>query len=167
MFHPELVNPSVRSPAPNVVSPAGFEDEPSKSKKANPVKKPVANDLEQLKIKKAWEIAMGPAKSVPMNLIMSYMTGNSLQVIPIMMTLMLLWNPLKAIFTETNALFRRLATEKNAHALVLPKVVFVLFQVANMAVGLWKLNQMGLIPNKEADWLSWQVPSTYIGRLAV
>lgn len=33
-----------------------------------------------MKLKKSWEIALAPGKQVPMQLIMSYMSGNSLQV---------------------------------------------------------------------------------------
>lgn len=167
MAHSELTRPIIKAPASDdIVAPAGFGAE-TKSKKVEPVKKPTKQDLEQLKIKKAWEIATGPAKNIPMNLIMSYMTGNSLQMIPIMMTLMLLWNPLKSIFTETNSAFSGLKTEKNAQEILAPQAVFVLCQLANMGVGLWKLNKMGLIPNGEADWLAWKTASQVIERVTL
>lgn len=148
-----------------LASPPGFATE-TKARKVEPTKKPSESQLDQLKVKKAWEIATGPAKSIPMNLIMSYMTGNSLQMIPIMMTLMLFWNPLKAIFTETGPAFLGLANERNAQEIIFPRIVFVLCQLANMGVGVWKLNKMGLVPNGEADWLAWKDAAQVVERLS-
>lgn len=153
----EVANPSIVSRMDNIVAPAGFDVVTQKSKKSTPIKKPTVKELDSLKVKRAWEIATGPAKSIPMNLIMSYFTGNSLQMIPIMMALMLLWNPLKAIFTETLRAFGPLTTNSNSSEILLPKIVFVIFQLANMGVGVYKLNNMGLIPRGEADWLGWKV----------
>lgn len=43
-------------------------------------KPPTQEETDTLKLKKSWEIALGPGKQLPMQLIMSYMSGNSLQV---------------------------------------------------------------------------------------
>lgn len=40
---------------------------------------------------------MAPAKSIPMNAIMIYMSGNGVQLFSVMITAMLFWNPIKAI----------------------------------------------------------------------
>lgn len=40
---------------------------------------------------------MGPAKSIPMNAIMIYMSGTSLQIFTVMVTAMLFFNPIKAM----------------------------------------------------------------------
>lgn len=122
-------------------------------------------DLNALKSKKIWELAIGPAKSIPMNLFMSYMTGNSLQVISVTMTLMLLWNPIKAIFNETNLTFSKLSTKNNGSEIILAKIVFIICQVLNMGIGVYKLYKMGLIPHQEADWLAWKEPKKIIDRL--
>jgi len=42
---------------------------------------------------------MGPAKTIPMNAIMIYMSGNGVQIFSVMITAMLFWQPIKAIFT--------------------------------------------------------------------
>ncbi|CUM54113.1 uncharacterized protein AC631_04749 [Debaryomyces fabryi] len=168
----ELLNPSIVKDAKisgkrQITLPAGFNSDliSLQHNKSNATvrsnNKPDLERLEELKVKKAWEIALGPAKTIPMNLIMSYMTGNSLQIIPIMMTLMLFWNPLKAIFTETNANFKSLETKKNASDILLTRTVFVVCQLACMAVGIWKLYNMGLIPNSESDWLAWKEAVQY------
>lgn len=122
--------------------------------------------LTELKFKKAFEIAISPAKSVPMNLIMSYMTGNSLQIIPMSMTLMLLWNPLKAIFYETPVVFKDLTNDDNAARINLCKLAFVLCQFLNMAIGVYKLYKMGLIPHTDADWLAWREGEKLIEKLS-
>mmetsp|Transcript_2657 Transcript_2657/g.3124 ORF Transcript_2657/g.3124 Transcript_2657/m.3124 type:complete len:182 (-) Transcript_2657:976-1521(-) len=164
LLNPSIVKDSKISGKKQITLPAGFSISLQHSKlnaTARSNNKPDLERLEELKVKKAWEIALGPAKSIPMNLIMSYMTGNSLQIIPIMMTLMLFWNPLKAIFTETNASFKNLETKKNASDIFLTRAVFVICQLACMAVGIWKLYNMGLIPNSEGDWLAWKVAVQY------
>ena len=100
-----------------------------------------------------------------MNLFMSYMTGNSLQVISVTMTLMLLWNPIKAIFNETNPTFSKLSTKNNGSEIILAKIAFIICQVLNMGIGVYKLYKMGLIPHQEADWLAWKEPKKIIDRL--
>jgi hypothetical protein len=54
----------------------------------------------RLKIKKAWDMALSPSKSIPMNAFMLYMSGNSIQIFSIMVTVMLLWNSLNAILAS-------------------------------------------------------------------
>lgn len=122
-------------------------------------------ELNSLKSKKIWELAIGPAKSIPMNLFMSYMTGNSLQIIPVTMTLMLLWNPIKAIFNDTNLIFKKLITKNNNIEIIQAKLIFIICQLLNMAIGVYKLYKMGLIPHQEADWLAWKEPKQFIERL--
>lgn len=41
--------------------------------------------MNTLKLKKAWEVALAPAKQIPMQAIMMYMSGNSLQIFSIFM----------------------------------------------------------------------------------
>lgn len=159
--YPELIKPQVVPVTKkDIVAPAGFsQDIPSNtavsSKNSKPKEKTSVN-VDALKTKKIWEIATGPAKSIPMNLFMSYMTGNSLQMIPIMTTLMMLLNPIKAIFNDTNKMFRNLETDKNASVILQAKLLFIVCQLGCMGIGIWKLNKMGLIPNSDADWLSFK-----------
>ncbi|CAK7903610.1 ER membrane protein complex subunit 4 [[Candida] anglica] len=156
----ELINPTIVKTAKSLKSPPGYElsTDTSSTKKNSTITATKKDPLQiaELKVKKAWEVALGPAKSIPMNLIMSYMTGNSLQIIPIMMTFMLLLNPLRAIFSETNSSFRNLTTPENGTDILLAKIVFVICQLGCAGVGVWKLNSMGLIPNNRSDWLAWE-----------
>ena len=43
-----------------------------------------------LKIKRSWDLALGPFKQVPMNLFIMYMSGNSISIFPIMMVVMMM-----------------------------------------------------------------------------
>ncbi|ELU39922.1 hypothetical protein AG1IA_06052 [Rhizoctonia solani AG-1 IA] len=47
--------------------------------------------------RRAWDMAISPAKSLPMNAFMLYMSGNSVQIFSIGILVMLLLNPLKAV----------------------------------------------------------------------
>ena len=55
---------------------------------------------------KAWEVAMAPAKSIPMNLMMLYMSGNSVQIFSMMCVYMTVVNPLRGITTINQGKFR-------------------------------------------------------------
>lgn len=39
---------------------------------------------------------------------------------------------------------------------MMPQIVFVLCQCLTLALGLWKCNQMGIIPRGAADWLAFE-----------
>lgn len=54
-------------------------------------------EMTALKQQKAWEVALGPAKSVPLNGFMLWMSGNTIQVFSVMVTAMMFYNALKAI----------------------------------------------------------------------
>lgn len=120
------------------------------------------NRITQLSIERAWAISSEPLKSVPMNMIMSYMSGNSLQIIPIMTAAMLVSNPLKSIF-EVRSKFRHIINkdEPTPPPIVLAMIMYVVYQLVLMGIGLHKLNSMGLFPNTSSDWLAWQQPTEY------
>lgn len=49
--------------------------------------------------KRAWDMALQPIKSLPMNLFMMYMSGNTISIFPIMMIAMMAWRPVKALMS--------------------------------------------------------------------
>lgn len=104
-----------------------------------------AAETDALKLKKAWEIAFAPAKQLPMNAIMMYMSGNSLQIFSIMMVVMLFKGPIQGLLA-TNSAFARFQTEGTKQQLMMVKAVYVLMQLVLLAVGIWKVNAMGLLP---------------------
>lgn len=95
---PKWVN-DLNSPLPprpknasSIPDPPGFlSSKAVAGKKAQIVARraPTQEETDTLKLKKSWEIALAPAKQIPMQAIMSYMSGNSLQIFSIMMVFML------------------------------------------------------------------------------
>ena len=80
-----------------------------------------------------------------MNAIMMYMSGNSLQIFSIMMVFMLFKGPIQGLI-NTNFMFSKLETDENRAKLVGVKVVYVFMQLLLLALGIWKVNGMGLLP---------------------
>lgn len=107
----------------------------------------LANDdeMDTLKLKKAWELAIGPAKALPMSAIGMWMTGNSLQIFSVFMLYSLLKNPFAAI-TNTNATFSRLESERIKSKMLLVKLVFIMTNLLSVALGIYKIDKMGLLP---------------------
>jgi hypothetical protein len=101
--------------------------------------------MDTLKVKKAWEVALGPIKNLPMTGIMMYMSGNSLQIFSIMMVFMAFKNPIAGLIA-TNQAFERFETETNKGKIIQVKLAYVLMQLVALALGVWKVNAMGLLP---------------------
>ena len=120
-----------------------------------PRKAPTTEETDTLKIKKSWEIALAPAKALPMNAIMMYMSGNSLQIFSIMMVFMLFKNPLTGLM-QTHEVFRRYETEGNKETMLAVKGCYVIMQLLALGLGVWKVNGMGLLPTTRSDWLAWE-----------
>lgn len=80
-----------------------------------------------------------------MNAIMMYMSGNSLQIFSIMMVFMLFKGPIQGLLS-TNSAFVKFENENTKARLVGVKVVYVLMQLVLLALGIWKVNAMGLLP---------------------
>jgi hypothetical protein len=90
-------------------------------------------------------VALGPIKSLPMTGIMMYMSGNSLQIFSIMMVFMAFKNPIMGIL-GTNQAFERFETETNRAKMLQVKLAYVAMQLVALALGIWKINGMGLLP---------------------
>lgn len=101
--------------------------------------------MDTLKLKKAWEIALAPAKQLPMNAIGMYMSGNSLQIFSIMMVFMLFKGPILAVI-GIQGTFQRLESPGIAQQMLLVKAAFVACNMLALALGIWKVNGMGLLP---------------------
>lgn len=86
------------------LSSGGFHDQKtsskgkenvSKSKNVSPDEK--AARYEELKSKRAWDMAISPAKQLPMQLVMVYFSGGGVQIFSMGMVAMLLASPFKAV----------------------------------------------------------------------
>jgi len=101
--------------------------------------------MDTLKLKKAWEVALAPVKGLPMTAIMMYMSGNSLQIFSIMMVFMAFKNPIVGLMAVQQA-FERFETDTNKTKIVQVKLAYVAMQLLALALGVWKVNSMGLLP---------------------
>jgi len=145
-------------PLTNVADPPGFAaggSSKGKSSKHVTIAPPTEAETDDLKIKKAWEVALAPAKQLPMNMVMMYMSGNSLQIFSIMMTAMLFMNPVKAISQLSNT-FSKFDGETTRQRLLVVKLAYVALQILTIGFGIWKVNAMGLLPTTRSDWLAWE-----------
>lgn len=129
----------------------------SKSAVATPRKPPTPAQMDTLKLKKAWEIALAPAKQLPMNAIGMYMSGNSLQIFSIMMVFMLFKGPILAVL-GIQGTFQRLESPGIAQQMLLVKAAFVGCNMLALALGIWKVNGMGLLPYV-SPLSAWNTPS--------
>ncbi|KAI6191969.1 ER membrane protein complex subunit 4 [Aphelenchoides bicaudatus] len=112
---------------------------------------------QHLMSKRAWDMALQPIKSMPMNMLMLYMSGNTISIFPIMMVAMMGWRPIKAVMA-VNAAFKPLELEY-AGSLILHKIIFALGNLAGIALAIYKCHTMGLLPNHASDWLDFVPPA--------
>lgn len=158
----KIVTQNLSTKVKDIPSLPGFEASRSETYSTGEVKK-AANqkEIDALEVQKAWQIALQPLKSVPMNFFMSYMSGTSLQIIPIMTALMLLSGPIKAIFALNQAFKPVMGNQATKNAVIVAKFIYIFGQAVLMFIGVRKLNQMGLIPNTKSDWLAWEQLTQY------
>lgn len=76
---------------------------------------------------------------------MMYMSGNTLQIFSIMMTVMLFTNPVKALANLGNT-FSRFDGDSTKSRLLPVKLAYIGLQLLTIALGIWKVNGMGLLP---------------------
>jgi len=159
-----LSSPPTAKPknAASIPDPPGFTAAASGSKKQIAASKqtarkpPTTEETDTLKLKKAWEVALAPVKQLPMTGLMMYMSGNGLQIFSIMMVYMAFKNPVAGLM-NTNQAFARFESEGTKSKLLLVKAAYVVMQIAALALGVWKVNGMGLLPTTRSDWLAWEV----------
>jgi hypothetical protein len=130
---------------PGFTSPSALQKNSKTGKAATPRPQPSPEVTETLKLKKAWEVAIAPAKQLPMNAIGMYMSGNSLQMFSIMMVFMLFKAPFQALM-NINQTFARFETDSKKQEMLMVKAAFVGCNLLALALGTWKVNQMGLLP---------------------
>ncbi|MCJ1348079.1 hypothetical protein MMC31_006310 [Peltigera leucophlebia] len=153
-FEPEEVETS-RQPRALSENPQRPPQWRSAASKAQLLKAPTLDETDTLKIKKSWELALAPAKALPMNAIMMYMSGNSLQIFSIMMVFMLFKTPIQGLL-QTNSVFTRYETEGTRKTLWMAKAMYVAMNLLALGLGIWKVNGMGLLPTTRSDWLAWE-----------
>ena len=131
----------------------------------------------KLREMRAWELAIAPAKSLPMQAFMLYMSGGGVQIFSIGIVFMLLLTPFKniAAMNTGELLFFFLyfsvsydvgiafapfsPSNSNANSLTtlpLQKMAYLACNLLTLAVGLWKCQSMGLLPTGTGDWVEFE-----------
>ena len=87
---------------------------------------------------------------------MMYMSGSSINIWSMMVVGHAFYNPIKALLS-IDAAFARYASVDAEIDLTLPKLAFIGCNAAMLALALWKLNTMRLLPITAADWTSFLV----------
>ncbi|KAH0830242.1 hypothetical protein J3R83DRAFT_1602 [Lanmaoa asiatica] len=119
-----------------------------------------ATSYAALKERRAWDLAISPAKSLPMQAFMLYMSGGGVQIFSMGIVLMLLLTPIKNI-ASMNAAFSPFmptttTTSSSSTTLSLQKLTYILCNILTLVVGLWKCRSMGLLPTGTGDWLAFE-----------
>ncbi|KAJ1647660.1 hypothetical protein LPJ64_000965 [Coemansia asiatica] len=118
----------------------------------------------ELRAKKAWEVAMGPAKTLPMQAFMAWMSGTSVSIFSILITGMILMTPFKTIMSvqQTFAPLERVAKGSSQKLdLTLQKAAFIAINLAGILFGIYRLSIMGLLPTASSDWLAFIPAKAY------
>ena len=104
---------------------------------------------------RSYDIALGPIKQAPMNVMISWMVGNSIALFPIMFVGMLLFRPLQSISKAFEAI------EVGQYSAI-QKLVYFLGNLVNLGIALYKCHSMGLLPTYASDWLAFETPQTLL-----
>lgn len=113
-----------------------------------------AEESTRLNGMRSWDIALGPLKQAPMNVMISWMAGNSIALFPIMFVGMLLFRPFQSIFTMSKAFE---AIEPGQYNFV-QKLTYLFGNLVNLGIALYKCHSMGLLPTYASDWLAFADP---------
>ncbi|XP_039267898.1 ER membrane protein complex subunit 4-like [Styela clava] len=104
--------------------------------------------------KKGWDVALAPIKSLPMNVFLMYMSGNTISIFPIMMVGMMFFRPVQALMGIKNTM-KMLERARQYYLLTL---VFMLGNIMAIGLAVYKCHSMGLLPTHESDWLAFVSP---------
>jgi hypothetical protein len=84
-----------------------------------------------------------------------YMTGNTLQIFSVFMVFTLFKTPVLAVLGLQRT-FAPYETPGTSGRLLGVKLVYIACNMLMLALGIWKVNGMGLLPTTRSDWLAWE-----------
>ncbi|KAI8321224.1 DUF1077-domain-containing protein [Martensiomyces pterosporus] len=119
----------------------------------------------ELRAKKAWEVAMAPGKTLPMQAFMAWMSGTGVSIFSIIITGMILMTPFRTIMSvqQTFAPLERVGKGGSvALDLSTQKAAFIAINVAGILFGIYRLSIMGLLPTASSDWLAFIPAKQYL-----
>ncbi|KAG6740263.1 hypothetical protein POTOM_055704 [Populus tomentosa] len=108
---------------------------------------------------KAWEVAQAPFKNLLMMGFMMWMAGNTVHLFSIGITFSALWQPIGAL-QGVGKVFEPYKDSKVD--LLAPKLIFIALNLGGLALGIWKLNTLGLLPTHVSDWVSSLPPAKVV-----
>ncbi|VDM34778.1 unnamed protein product, partial [Hydatigera taeniaeformis] len=124
---------TTNGPCEQSIQPVGFSDRTfphSETREQDP----------QLKVKRSWDIALGPLRQIPMNLFIMWMTGNSISIFPIIMVYMMFTRPIQVLFSMQTTLQMIEGEQAPIQCLV-----FILGNLLMVAMAIYKCHNMGLL----------------------
>lgn len=92
-------------------------------------------------------LATAPGQQILMNAFMMYMSGKQLNIFSISITSMAILNPLKGLFSVEQTFGALEGVD-----LQIPKLIFIGLNLVWVALGLYKMSSMKLLPTTSADW---------------
>ena len=98
---------------------------------------------------KAWHLAKSPSGQIMQQLMMSYMSGSTVSIFSIMITMQFFMGPIKAITGVQGAFAPYEHKDVN---LMLPKLAFIGINLVLMGAALYKFSTLGVIPVTPNDW---------------
>ncbi|KAJ6383097.1 hypothetical protein OIU77_031510 [Salix suchowensis] len=103
------------------------------------------------KLRKLGKWHKHPFKNLLMMGFMMWMAGNTVHLFSIGITFSALWQPIGAL-QGVGKVFEPYKDSKVD--LLVPKLVFIALNLGGLALGIWKLNTLGLLPTHASDWVS-------------
>jgi len=131
-------------PSQSLAKPCGFSDNVN----VMTVEKKDPDSV--LIVKKAWDIALGPLKQIPMNFFIMWMAGNTISIFPIMMVGMMFFRPIQALMSASQTAFKMIEGPQA----VIQKAVYMLGNLVCLGLAVYKCQVMGLLPTTTSDWLA-------------
>ena len=110
---------------------------------------------------KAWALAKSPAGSLMQTMFMFWISGSSVSIFTIMITMQFMTSPIFAI-SGVNQQFAQF--EHKDINLMLPKLAFIGLNLVLFGMAVYKFTVIGVIPVKPFDWsgiVSPRVPWEY------
>ncbi|KAI8569319.1 hypothetical protein RHMOL_Rhmol02G0269800 [Rhododendron molle] len=109
-------------------------------------------------LRKAWEVAQAPFKNLLMMGFMMWMAGSTVHLFSIGITFSALWQPISAL----QGVGKVFEPYKDSRVELLgPKLLFIALNLGGLALGVWKLNTLGLLPTHASDWVLSLPPAQY------
>ncbi|XP_052208895.1 uncharacterized protein LOC127812524 isoform X2 [Diospyros lotus] len=111
------------------------------------------------KAQKAWEVALAPFKNLLMMGFMMWMAGSTVHLFSIGITFSALWQPIHAL----QAVGKVFEPYKDGKLDLLgTRLLFIALNLGGLALGVWKLNTLGLLPTHASDWVSSLPPAQVV-----